>query len=124
MTAISIQVDIGPDSDAHEVDELTSKLRHQLLQLDVAAVERPTLGPAPPDTRGVDAASVGALIVQVGTGAAAILPVIKTVQNWLSGSKNRRVKLQIAGDTLEVTGLSSDEQERLISVWIAQHTNS
>jgi hypothetical protein len=31
------------------------------------------------------------------------------------------VKLTLAGDSLELTGLSSDEQNRLVELWVARH---
>jgi hypothetical protein len=39
-STIGIRVDAGPDADAGEVAEATLQLRHELLDLDVDAVER------------------------------------------------------------------------------------
>jgi hypothetical protein len=51
-STIGIRVDAGPDADAGEVAEATLQLRHELLDLDVDAVEPAPGGDPPPGTRG------------------------------------------------------------------------
>ena len=57
-------VDAGPDSDAEELAELTQRLRGQLLELDVDAVEPATGGEAPAGSKGVELLAIGGLVVQ------------------------------------------------------------
>jgi hypothetical protein len=55
-------------------------------------------------------------------------PVLRTVADtivgWLGRQQARSVKLTLDGDTLELTGVSSDEQERLIDLWVARHADA
>ena len=62
---LGIHVAVGPDADAEEVAEATLQLRRELLDLDVEAVELPRAGKAPPGTRAVELAALGALLVTI-----------------------------------------------------------
>jgi hypothetical protein len=114
---LSIQVGAGPDDDAEQVAEATLQLRRELLGLDVEAVELPSAGEPPPGTRAVELAALGALIV---TAAKSQLlgPVVAAVRAWLAGASQRTVKLELDGDVLELTGVSSKEQRRLTDEWL------
>src|SRR6266487_2125257 len=46
--------------------------------------------------------------------------VIAAVRSWLTGSPRRSIKLQLGGDILELTGVSSKEQRRLADEWLAR----
>ena len=117
---VDVRIAVGPDGDAAEVAEATAQLRRELLDLDVEAVDVPRLGEAPPGTRGAELAELGALIVTLGQSQL-LQAVLATVRSWLAGSANRRVKLELGGDTLELTGVSSDEQRRLADAWLRRH---
>jgi hypothetical protein len=45
---IGVALCLDPAADAAELDELTTKLRRQLIQLDVESVRRASAAPAPP----------------------------------------------------------------------------
>ena len=117
---LGIQVAVGPDADAEEVADATLQLRRELLDLDVEAVELVRAGGPPPGTRGVELAALGALVVTVGQSPL-FGPVLATVRSWLAGSQQRSVKLELDGDILELTGLSSKEQQRLADEWLDRH---
>jgi hypothetical protein len=51
---LGLQVAVGPDTDAEEVAEATLRLRRELLELDVDAVEVPGAGEPPPGTGAVE----------------------------------------------------------------------
>jgi hypothetical protein len=110
-----------PDPD--ELEELTAKLRRQLLELDVDAVERPPVAEAPAGTKGLGIA-IGALILKMATSPELLSGVVTTIRRWLSGHRNRSVKIAMDGDTIELTGVSSEEQDKLADAWIARHTPS
>jgi hypothetical protein len=114
---LSIQVGAGPEDDAEQIAEATLQLRRELLDLDVEAVELPSAGEPPPGTRAVELAALGALIV---TAAKSQLlgPVVAAVRAWLAGASQRTVKLELDGDVLELTGVSSKEQRRLTDEWL------
>jgi hypothetical protein len=117
---LGIQVAVGPDADAEEVAEATLQLRRELLDLDVEAVELPRAGDPPPGTRAVELAALGALVVTFAQSPL-LGPVVAAVRSWLAGSPQRSIKLELDGDALELTGLSSNEQRRLVDEWLRRH---
>jgi hypothetical protein len=123
LVALGIQVAPSPDDDAEQVAEATLGLRRELLDLDVDAVELPRVGEPPPGTRAVELAALGALVVTVAKSGL-LTPVVAAVQSWLARSQPRSVKLELDGDVLEVTGVSSKDQQRLIDEWLRRHTNA
>jgi hypothetical protein len=118
---LGIQVELGPDADDEEVAEATLQLRRELLDLDVDSVDLPTAGQPPPGTRGVELAALGALLVSV-TQSQLLTPVLAAIRSWLGGGPQRSIKLELEGDTLELTGISSTEQRRLVDEWLQRHT--
>jgi hypothetical protein len=120
LATLGIQVAVGPDADAEEVAEATLQLRRELLDLDVEAVELPRAGEPPPGTRAVELAALGALVITIGQSPL-LGPVVAAVRSWLAGSPQRSIKLELDGDTLELTGLSSKAQQRLVDEWLGRH---
>jgi len=47
--------------------------------------------------------------------------VVRVVMGWLGRRPGRAVKLEIAGDSIEVTDPSSEDQRRLIEAFLAHH---
>lgn len=123
LASVELQVGVEAGSDDEELAELTAQLRRQLLDLDVAGVERPTDGDPPPGAKGVDAIALGTLVVTLARSAGALTVFIKGVQGWLASQHNRTVRLELAGDTIELIGVSSRDQERLVELWIARHVS-
>jgi hypothetical protein len=117
---LGIQVAVGSDADAEEIAEATLGLRRELLDLDVEAVELPRAGEPPPGSRAVELAALGALLVTVGQSPL-LRSVVAVVRSWLAGSPQRSIKLELDGDVLELTGLSSVEQRRLTDEWLRRH---
>ena len=117
---LGIQLAVGPDDDAEQVAEATLRLRRELLDLDVDAVELPSGGEPPPGTRAVELAALGALAVTLAKSQM-LGPVVAAVRAWLAGSPQRSIKLELDGDVLELTGLSSTEQRRLADEWLRRH---
>jgi hypothetical protein len=116
-------VDAGPDSDAEELAELAQRLRGQLLELDVDAVEPAPGGEAPAGAKGVELLAIGGLVVQFAMKSEVLRSVVDATTAWLGRQQGRSVKLTLDGDTLEVTGVSSDEQRRLVDLWVARHAD-
>jgi len=117
---LEIQLDVE-ESDPQEVAELTARLRRELLQLDVEAVSSPVAGEVPPDAKAVDVMVIGTLLVNLGRSAGALASVVRGVQGWLGSGSSRSVKLQLDGDSIELTGVKSHDQQRLIDLWIERH---
>jgi hypothetical protein len=120
QATLEIRLDAG-DSDAEELAELTARLRRELLQLDVDAVDRPPGGAPPPGAKAVELIAVGTLLVSLGRSATKLGSVVRTVQGWAGTRPQRTVKLELDGDTIEISGASSREQERLVDLWIERH---
>jgi hypothetical protein len=117
---LGIQVAVGPDAPAEEIAEATMRLRRDLLDLDVEAVEPPRAGEPPPGSRAVDVAALGALLVTVGQSSL-LSPIVTVIRSWLAGSPQRSIKLELGDDVLELSGLSSAEQRRLTDEWLRRH---
>jgi len=110
-------VDLGPDAQAEAVAEATQQLRRELLELDVDAVEPAQAGEPPPGTRAVDLVALGGLVVTVANSGV-LSAIVAAVRSWLGAQPQRSIKLELDGDVLELTGVSSEEQRRLAAAWL------
>jgi hypothetical protein len=119
LLTLGMHVTVGPDCDGEEVDTATRQLRREFLDLDVAVVDLPGVGELPPGTRAAAPAALGALAVTVTQSL--LTSVLAVVRSWLASSQQRSIKLELGGDVLELTGLSSDEQRRLTDEWLRRH---
>ena len=115
---LAIQVAVGPDGDDEEIAQATLQLRREFLDVDVDA-EAPG-GEPPPGSRGVDVAALGSLVVNIADSQL-LMAVVAAVRSWLASSPRRSIKLELGGDSLELTGVSSREQRRLTDEWLARH---
>src|SRR5262245_59397413 len=114
LLSLTLRVEGGAGADAQELDDVTQRLRTQLLELDVRSVGPLQAGEPPPGTRSADLMMIGSLLVTLARSPELLKTVVGVVQSWLAGQTARAVELQIGGDTLKVSGLSSAEQRRLI----------
>jgi hypothetical protein len=122
--AADVRIQLGEDgADAERIDELTRMLRRELDGLDVEAVRSLPAGEAPKGTRAVDMAVVGGLLVTLGQSAHALGPVIAAIRTWLSRSPGpvRTVRVELAGDVLELSHASADEEQRLVDLFVSRH---
>jgi hypothetical protein len=117
-TELGVELAMG-DADAVELDELTIQLRRELLQLDVESVERRYEGEPPENTRAIEVAALGALVVKVAPSVLSV--VVRVVQSWAASRPNRTAALKIDGDSIELTGISSEQQQALIDAFIVRH---
>ncbi len=118
---LSVELQAGPDTDAEELAEIADRLRAELLDLDVDTVRQPALKEAPEDAKGADLLAAGQLVVGVVATPEVLASIIGAVRSWLGRNRARSVKLTLGGDALEVSGVSSAEQERLIDLWVSRH---
>lgn len=120
-------LDAGPDHDAEELFELTQGLRGELLALDVDAVGLGAHGEArgevPDGAKGAELLAFGGLAIQFALKSPILRSVVDTTVAWLGRQQARSVKLTLDGDTLEVTGVSSQEQSQLVEQWVARHAD-
>jgi hypothetical protein len=120
-----LRVELSPDRDidAEEITQLTSRLRHELLDLDVIAVNPTRVGGIPENAKGVDLLAFGGLLVQFADSNI-LQSVVDTVRSWLGRQHHRSITLTLDGDSLELTGVSSAEQQQLIDLWVNRHAHA
>ena len=114
-------LEAGVGYDAEELADLTERLGSELRDLDVDSVAAAADGEAPEGAKGIELLGIGGLVVRFALRAEVLRSVAHTAAAWLGRQQARSVKLTLDGDTLEVTGISSDEQSALIEVWVARH---
>jgi hypothetical protein len=107
-------------ADAERLAELAGFLRQELLALDVEDVTASRAGEAPPGTRAFDVVAVGGLLVTLGRSVGGVRAVVSAVRKWLERGP-RTVRLEIAGDVLELSGATAADQQRLIDLFVARH---
>ena len=121
-----LRVQLSEDgADAERLDTLTGSLRHELLQLDVEDVTALRAGEPPAGARGIDAGTIGGLLVDLGGAAQGLTAVISAIRAWLTrhGEARRSVRLEIGGDALELSDATAADQERLIRLFIDRHAS-
>ena len=111
---------LGEDAGAEELDAATAGLLRELRELDVDSVERPSGGPAPEGSRAIEVAALGALVVKLG--GAAVGPLARVLQEWLARRSGRTVKLTLGADSIEISGGSARYQRELIETFLAART--
>ena len=117
-----VHVDARRDTDEEELEELTSKLGRELEQLEVDEVERPVVGEAPEGTRALDILALGTLVVKLVQSAQPLRDVVQTVRRWVGNQENSTVRIEMDGDSIEVSSVSSVEKDKLINAWIERHS--
>ena len=117
---LDISITGGQGADPETVADATVQLRRELLELEVDAVEMPRSENPPPGSRGADVAALGALVVTLAQSPL-LGSVVDTVQSWLARTRQGTIKLELGGDVLELTGVSSEEQRRLTDEWLRRH---
>jgi hypothetical protein len=118
---LAVELLAAPDADAEERAQLAVRLRAELLDLDVDAVDQPRRGEAPGDAKGAGLLAAGELVVGLVATPVVLASIIDAVRSWLGRNRARSVKLTLDGDALEVSGVSSAEQDRLIDLWVSRH---
>jgi hypothetical protein len=119
--ALALEVTASSDIDPEELAALVRRLRGELLELDVDTVVPLTAGEAPDGAKGVELLAIGGLLIEFVLQPEMLSSIIKGVQSWLRRQSEHSVKLTLDGDSIEVTGVSSEQQNRLIDLWVARH---
>lgn len=109
-------------ADAERLADLADNLRTEILALDVDDVRPVSDGAAPPGSRAMDVAAVGALLASLNGSTEALGHLVRTVRSWLGRGANavpRTVELTVGDKTLRVTNASGEQQDRLVEAFIA-----
>jgi len=107
----------GPEDDVEVLAELTNRLRGELLDLDVEAVELIPDAIVPHGSKGL-ATAVGWLAAQLGPEA--LRAVLVKVTNWATRN-GREVEVSYGGDTLKLGWATREQQQEVIDAWLARH---
>ena len=54
---------------------------------------------------------------------AMLTAVVAVTRSWLSRQAHRRVKLKLGDDVLEMSGMSQDDQHRIVDDWLRRHAD-
>jgi hypothetical protein len=119
-TRCTIKIDLGLDADDDERAAMTRNLRHDLLALNEVEHVESAAAAAPPGSKsaGIDLQSLMVTLVSSG-GAVTVL--IGMLQNWLTRREKASMTLEMGGDKLTITGVSSDDERKLVENWIRRH---
>ena len=115
---VLVHVVSSADVDAEELADLVGLLRDDLLELDVDAVERLTDVDSLPGAKSALAVVSGWLVVNLGREM--LRSVAERLGAW-AAKNNRTVEVTLGGDTLKVTGIAREQQDRLIDEWLERH---
>ena len=106
------------DSDHAERGELASRLRQELLTLDVDDVRSPDADPVP-GAKGT-AFEWAELVV---TAAGAVGPLVAAIRSWLSRHSGARITVEIDGDRISLGDPTTDERRALLDAWLNRHAD-
>ena len=118
MSKLKLHIESGTEDDAEELERLTLQLKEELLGLDVEAVELVRTEKMPHKAKSPGAVDLGTLLLTLAASGGVITTLINVLKSWLNRHERRSITLEIGGDKLEVTGVSSEEQQRLIDSWL------
>lgn len=125
--AVTLSAVVGEaDADPERVDSLARYLLTELRELDDVDVALTREGEAPPGSKVVDPITIGGLLITL-LSSQALPHVIELIRGWLGRGaerETRAVKLELDGDSLELTAATAEEQERLVELFVARHTDN
>lgn len=116
-----LNLDAGSEGDDEELEELTRKLREELMDLDIEGANFVRFGEAPAKAKSIEPVTLGTLLLTLVASGGVLTTTINVLQDWLTRHEKHSLTLEIEGDKLQVTGISSEEQERLINAWLTRH---
>jgi hypothetical protein len=118
VDGLILQVLPVADSDVEELADLAAELHAELLGVDGASVAPVPAEAAPAGAKGLGDVA-GWLVAQFGTldGLRALVAGVR----GFAARTGRTIVVDIGGDHLEVTGVTSRQQEQIIDAWLARH---
>lgn len=115
-------VESEPEVDSDQVGRLARQFRTELRNLEIESISPITLENVPPGAKGVDPASLGALLITLSATGGVFPILIETARDWLARHTTaRRISVTIDGDTLVLEKASKQEQSVLIDAYMHHH---
>ena len=115
---VTLEVQQVSDGDIDQLVELTGLLRAELLELDVDSVEPVEERSGPNQAKGL-AVMAGLLAVQLGS-VERLRALLGAVFAWAART-HREVEVTYGGDVLKVSGVTAEQQEKIVDAWLARH---
>lgn len=117
--SVQLKLQIGiQDGDAEELAALTQWLMSELKELEVESVELERSKEAPTSTKSGMAIDWGTVLVTLAASGGVLTTLINLIQARLTRDERRSVTVEIGGDKLVLTGVSSGQQQQLIDEWL------
>ena len=118
---LRLELTLPPDSTPEEREENILRLRQELLETDVLAVDQEPGPPPPPGAKGF-APGLDTLLITLAGSGGVLGPVITTLGAWLTERKKCTATLKIDGDEITVTNPSAEDQHKLIAAFLARRS--
>jgi hypothetical protein len=120
---VALLLEGDPGLDSEDREQLTQRLRRELLELDVDCV---TMARGEGEARGVKAAdpvTLGAIVVALSASGGVLPYLLATVQDWLyRSSKAHKISITIDDDTIELDKATAGQQQALVRAYVRRHT--
>ncbi len=119
---LALTLNGGPEATAQDRESLARRLRDDLLELDIEAVE-PGKKKAPAGSKAGPAIDWTTLLVTLAASGGVLTTLIAAVQSWLLRSQASSVTVKLGDDELTLTGTGpySEEQKRVLALWENRH---
>lgn len=112
-----------PDVDPQRAEQLVRRLRSELIELDVESVVPTTAGTLPEGAKGVDAVTLGALVVAFSASGGVFTTLIGMLRDWLERQSGRhRISVTIDGDSIELEQATASQQRQLLDSFVRRHS--
>jgi hypothetical protein len=122
---LSLLVVVRPDPELEPDagDRLARRLRAELTELDVDAVDLAPGEAVPEGAKAADPVTIGALMVALSASGGVFTTLIETLRDWLGRQSARhKISVTIDGDTIELERATNAQQQALLDAYIARHT--
>lgn len=117
-----LAVEPEPDVDPDALDRSVRQLRAEFKDLDVESVAPLTSEKAPPDAKGIDQSSLGALLITLPATGGVVTVLLETARDWLARHATARsISVTIDGDTITLEKSSAQERTTLIDAYMRRH---
>jgi hypothetical protein len=120
-TTLRVAFVLDDGTDVYEIDELGRRLRRTVTDLDVGEVSS-LEGTAPDGSRAGGVVAAGTFLVTLIKGAGGVGAVVAGARALLARHPDRTIELSLGGDSIKITGASSEAHDRLIDAWIERHS--
>jgi hypothetical protein len=111
--------------DPQELEEITRLLHDELSELKyVDSIEYTKNNDAtiPEGSKGIEGImEVGSLLVTLATSSGVLEGITGTIQSWMQRTGQQKITMEINGDKIEITGITSENQDKLVEAWINKH---